>query len=290
LKAFSELVNRLREKAQDSPVNEILGDLVIAIGYEEHLKAEGPGAVERLDNVRELIAGAVETVQDEGGEVGLTPLDHFLQRATLVTSADALDPAADAITLMTLHNAKGLEFPVVFLTGLEDGLFPLSRSMDDPAALVEERRLFYVGITRAEDELFISHARSRRRMGEVMGSVRSSFLRELPAGLVRDRATIKLRGSASVFERPSAAERRPGMPTPDWRPSASRAFAYEDVSQDAPRFVKGERVKHAKFGSGTIQELSGVGKETKVTVEFDDEAIGRKRLVVAFAGLERGDE
>jgi DNA helicase-2/ATP-dependent DNA helicase PcrA len=127
-------------------------------------------------------------------------------------------------------------------------------------------------------------------MGEVMGSVRSSFLRELPAGLVRDRATIKLRGSASVFERPSAAERRPGMPTPDWRPSASRAFAYEDVSQDAPRFVKGERVKHAKFGSGTIQELSGVGKETKVTVEFDDEAIGRKRLVVAFAGLERGDE
>jgi DNA helicase-2/ATP-dependent DNA helicase PcrA len=290
LKAFSELVNRLREKAQDSPVNEILGDLVIAIGYEEHLKAEGPGAVERLDNVRELIAGAVETVQDEGGEVGLTPLDHFLQRATLVTSADALDPAADAITLMTLHNAKGLEFPVVFLTGLEDGLFPLSRSMDDPAALEEERRLFYVGITRAEDELFISHARSRRRMGEVMGSVRSSFLRELPAGLVRDRATIKLRGSASVFERPSAAERRPGMPTPDWRPSASRAFAYEDVSQDAPRFVKGERVKHAKFGSGTIQELSGVGKETKVTVEFDDEAIGRKRLVVAFAGLERGDE
>jgi DNA helicase-2/ATP-dependent DNA helicase PcrA len=290
LKAFSDLVLRMREKAKDAPVNEILGDLVIAIGYEEHLKAEGPGATERLDNVRELIQGAVETVEDEGGEVGLTPLDHFLQRATLVTSADALLPDADAITLMTLHNAKGLEFPVVFLTGLEDGLFPLSRSMDDPAALEEERRLFYVGITRAEDELFISHARSRRRMGETMASARSSFLRELPAGLVRDRATIKLRGSAAVFERPSAADRRPGFPTPDWRPSSSRSFADEDISQDLPRFVKGERVKHAKFGSGTIYELSGVGKDTKVSVDFDDEAIGRKRLVVAFAGLERGDD
>ena len=172
LKAFSELVFRLREKAKDSAVSDLLGDLVIAIGYEEHLKAEGPGSNERLDNVRELIAGAVETVQDEGGEVGLTPLDHFLQRATLVTSADTAGPDADAITLMTLHNAKGLEFPVVFLTGLEDGLFPLSRAMDDPAMLEEERRLFYVGITRAEDELFITHARSRRRMGEVMMSAR----------------------------------------------------------------------------------------------------------------------
>jgi DNA helicase-2/ATP-dependent DNA helicase PcrA len=207
-----------------------------------------------------------------------------------VTSADTADPNADAITLMTLHNAKGLEFPVVFLTGLEDGLFPLSRSMDDPAALEEERRLFYVGITRAEDELFITHARSRRRMGEVMMSIRSQFLREIPAGMVRDRATIKLRGSAAVFERPTAAERRPGMLTPDWRPTPSRAFAYEDVSQDTPRFVKGERVKHARFGSGTIHELSGVGKETKVTIDFDDESIGRKRLVVAFAGLERGDD
>ena len=290
LAKFSALVDRLREKASEASVSEILHDIVVATDYEQHLRAEGPGANERLDNVRELVAGAVETVQDEGGEVGLTPLDHFLQRATLVTSADQLDPSADAITLMTLHNAKGLEFPVVFLAGLEEGLFPLSRSMDDPEALEEERRLFYVGITRAEDELFISHARSRRRNGETMPSMRSSFLREIPAGLVRDRATIKLRGSAAVFERPSAAERRPGFPTPDWRPSPSRGFSYEEASQDSPRFVKGERVKHAKFGSGTIYELTGVGKETKVTVDFDDEAIGRKRLVVAFAGLERGDD
>jgi len=295
---FAALLDRFHEKAKETSVSELLHDLVVAIGYENHLKAEGPGANERMDNVRELIAGAVETVQDEEGEIGLTPLDHFLQKATLVTSADALDPSADAITLMTLHNAKGLEFPVVFLAGLEEGLFPLSRSMDDPASLEEERRLFYVGVTRAEDMLFISHARSRRRNGETMPSIRSSFLKEIPPGLVRDRATIKLRGSAQQWERPSAAERRPGTAVdwgnrePPWmrRTPPRGQVSEEDVSQDSPRFVKGERVKHSRFGSGTIYELSGVGKDTKVTVDFDDEAIGRKRLVVAYAGLERGDD
>jgi DNA helicase-2/ATP-dependent DNA helicase PcrA len=298
LNEFSALVHRFHEKAKESSVSELLRDLVLAIGYENHLRAEGPGANDRLDNVRELIAGAVETVQDEEGEIGFTPLDHFLQKATLVTSADSLDPHADAVTLMTLHNAKGLEFPVVFLTGLEEGLFPLSRSMDDPESLEEERRLFYVGVTRAEDMLFLSHARSRRRNGETMPSLRSSFLSEIPAGLVRERATIKLRGSAHQWDRPSAADRRPGTPVdwgnraPPWdRRSPPRGqVSEEDVSQDSPRFVKGERVKHARFGSGTIYELSGVGKETKVTVDFDDEAIGRKRLVVAYAGLERGEE
>jgi DNA helicase-2/ATP-dependent DNA helicase PcrA len=289
LQVFADLVNRLNEKARESSVTELLRDLVIEIGYENHLKAEGPGATERIDNVRELIAGAVETVQDEGGEVGLTPLDHFLQRATLVTSADALDPSADAVTLMTLHNAKGLEFPVVFLTGLEEGLFPLSRAREQIDTLEEERRLFYVGVTRAEDTLLISHARSRRRNGETMPSMRSSFLSEIPASLVRDRATIKLRGSAQQWERPSAADRRPGIPV-GWSRPAPFMHRDEDVSQDLPRFVKGERVKHGKFGSGTIYELSGVGKETKVTVDFDDETVGRKRLVVAYAGLERGDE
>jgi len=289
LATFSALVQRMHEKAKEAPVNELLRDLVLAIDYEQHLRAEGPGAVERLDNVRELIAGAVETVQDEAGEIGLTPLDHFLQRATLVTSADALDPSADAVTLMTLHNAKGLEFPVVFLTGLEEGLFPLSRSREDAESLEEERRLFYVGVTRAQDLLLISHARSRRRNGETMPSMRSSFLAEIPASLVRDRATIRLRGSAQQWDRPTPAERRPGVAV-GWSKPSPFLHRDEDVSQDAPRFVKGERVKHSRFGSGTIYELTGVGKETKVTVDFDDEAIGRKRLVVAFAGLERGNE
>ena len=282
LAEFAALIGRFHEAARESSVDELLRDLIEAIKYGEHLKTE-PDAQDRIENVGELIEGAAETVVDEGGEVGLTPLDHFLQRATLVTGVDAMDSDADAVTLMTMHNAKGLEFPVVFIAGMEDGLFPLSRAFDDPPMLEEERRLFYVGITRAEQKLYITHARSRRRNGELMPCIPSSFLAVIPSGMVEERSTYKLRATGrSVMPHPSAASRRPG---------ARVSFAADpdvDASQDAPRFVKGERVRHGRFGSGTIAELSGVGRDTKVTIDFDDEAIGRKRLVVAYAGLERG--
>jgi DNA helicase-2/ATP-dependent DNA helicase PcrA len=227
-----------------------------------------------------------ETVVEEGGEVGLTPLDHFLQRAMLIADLDALDANADAITLMTLHNAKGLEFPLVFITGLEDGLFPLNRAFDEPAMLEEERRLFYVGITRAERKLYLTHARQRRRNGELLPSIPSSFLRTIPPGMLEERATFKLRASGRGVMPQPASVRRPGSPV-------SRSFGAPverdvEFSQDLPQFVKGERVKHPRFGAGTIAEIGGVGKDVKVTVDFDDESIGRKRLVVAYAGLQRG--
>ncbi|HEX6051344.1 MAG TPA: UvrD-helicase domain-containing protein [Gemmatimonadaceae bacterium] len=279
---FAGLIARLRDAARESAVDELLRDLIDAIRYGDHLRTE-PDAQDRMDNVRELVAGAAEVVVEEGGEVGLTPLDHFLQRATLITGADALDPTADAVTMMTMHNAKGLEFPVVFIAGLEDGLFPLSRAFDDPAMLEEERRLFYVGITRAEEKLYLTHARSRRRNGELMPSIPSSFLRDVPAGMVEERSTLKLRATGrTVMPHPSAATRRPGSRV------SFAADTEVEASQDAPRFVKGERVRHGRFGTGTIAELSGTGRETKVTIDFDDETIGRKRLVVAYAGLERG--
>jgi len=282
LAEFAALIGRLREEAREASVDELLRDLIDAIRYGEHLKTE-PDAQDRMDNVRELVEGAVEVVADDGGEVGLTPLDHFLQRATLVTGVDTMDSQADAVTMMTMHNAKGLEFPVVFIAGMEDGLFPLSRAFDDPPMLEEERRLFYVGITRAEQKLYITHARSRRRNGESMPSIPSSFLGVIPAGMLEERSTMKLRATGrSVMPHPSAATRRPG---------ARVSFAADtdvEVSQDAPRFVKGERVRHGRFGSGTIAELSGVGRDTKVTIDFDADAVGRKRLVVAYAGLERG--
>ena len=282
LAEFAALIGRLGEAARESAVDEVLRDLIDAVRYGDHLRAE-PDVQDRLDNVRELVASAAEVVVDDGGEVGLTPLDHFLQRSTLVTGVDALDPNADAVTMMTMHNAKGLEFPVVFIAGMEDGLFPLARAFDDPAMLEEERRLFYVGITRAEQKLYITHARSRRRNGEQMPSIPSSFLGSIPAGMLEERSTLKLRATGrSVMPHQSAAVRRPGSRV------SFGADTEVEASQDAPRFVKGERVRHARFGSGTISELSGVGRDTKVTVDFDDESVGRKRLVVAYAGLERG--
>ena len=284
LHGFAALITRHRERAADSAVDELLLRLIEDIRFEDVLRAEGKEGLDRLDNVRELITGAAETVIDEGGELGLTPLDHFLQRAMLVTDFDRQSADADAVTLMTLHNAKGLEFPLVFITGLEEGLFPLSRAHDAPNEMEEERRLFYVGITRAKRKLFLSHARSRRRNGETMPSVPSSFLRSIPESLVEQRATIRLRATGRAVLPQSAAMRRPGEPvvrrSSRWDPDI-------DASQDAPRFVKGERVRHPRFGSGTVMELSGTGRETKVTVDFDDEEVGRKRLVVAYAGLER---
>jgi DNA helicase II / ATP-dependent DNA helicase PcrA len=284
---FSSLVLRQRENAQDSSVDELLRNVIEEIRFADHLKAEGPEGMERIENVKELIAGASEIVADEGGELGLTPLDHFLQHASLITDVDRQNPNADAVTMMTLHNAKGLEFPAVFITGLEDGLFPLRRAQDTPNEMEEERRLFYVGITRAMRKLYLSHARSRRRNGETMQCIPSSFLKPIPPELVTQRASFKLRGSARAVPTfsQSPSSRRPGQ-------TVDRSWVYSeaDASQDAPRFVKGERVKHARFGSGTVTKLSGVARDMKVTVAFDDETIGSKRLVVQYAGLERGFE
>ena len=284
---FSSLILRQRDNAQDSSVDELLRNVIEEIRFADHLKAEGPEGMERIENVKELIAGASEIVADEGGELGLTPLDHFLQHASLITDVDRQNPNADAVTMMTLHNAKGLEFPAVFITGLEDGLFPLRRAQDTPNEMEEERRLFYVGITRAMRKLYLSHARSRRRNGETMQCIPSSFLKPIPPELVTQRASFKLRGSTRAVPTfsQSPSSRRPGQTVDrSWMDSEV------DASQDAPRFVKGERVKHARFGSGTVTELSGVARDMKVTVAFDDETIGSKRLVVQYAGLERGFE
>ena len=314
---FARLIATFREAAREAGVDELLRQVVEGIRYDEYLKAEGPEGADRLENVRELITGAAELVSDEEGEVGLTPLDHFLQKAMLVAELDKLGPDADAVTMMTLHNAKGLEFPVVFITGLEDGLFPLAKAFDDPAMLEEERRLFYVGITRAERKLFLTHAEERRRNGEFMPSKASSFLQAIPEAMLEQFKTIKVRSSGRSFMQslgggsqwgnsrargvdhpareqwldaesafpPSASQRRPGTPV-----TRVVAFAEAEESQDAAIIAVGSRVKHRKFGSGVIAELAGAGRDLKAKIDFDDEAIGRKTLVVAQANLERDIE
>lgn len=324
---------RLREAARDSAVDELLRQLILEIGYEALLRAEGPEGIDRLDNVRELVAGAAEVVADELGEVGLTPLDHFLQQATLMAGTDLLDPSADAVTLMTMHNAKGLEYPVVFVTGLEDGLFPLARASESPSALEEERRLFYVGVTRAERTLFLTWAEQRRRNGELMASRASRFLGEIPAELLKRSETRRVllegrassegrewdderpawrapvgrsgeshyrsgRSSARPVVRPSGSggHRAPGgWSDAEFGDAAVGDFAdalasAEEQSQDAPDYRVGERVRHPKFGAGVIAELAGSGRDAKVRIDFDDEEIGRKTLVIAQAKLERGWE
>jgi DNA helicase-2/ATP-dependent DNA helicase PcrA len=297
---FAARVASLRERAVDASVDELLEAIVGKIKYGDFLRAEGPDASDRLDNIRELIASAAETVVDEGGEVGLRPLDHFLQRTSLVAGIDQLDANADAVSMMTLHNAKGLEFPMVFVTGLEDGLFPLRRAYDDPKEIEEERRLFYVGITRAENKLYLTYADHRRRNGELLPGRQSAFLAAIPKGMLETKETMRARSEGrSAFatfseertgpsdsSRPSV--RRPGLPVTLSRYGPARFADDADVSQDAPAFRIGERVSHKTFGSGVIAELSGQGRELKVRIDFDNAEIGRKTLVAAQAGLQRG--
>src|SRR6266550_2532772 len=261
------LIDDLRARYGEADPATALEQVVAAVGYAQYLADEGPEGVERLENVQELIAGAAawaETAEDDGDEAGEggvatgpTLIERYLTQAALVASADQSTGDPTGVTLMTVHMAKGLEWPVVTLAGLEDGLFPLARSASEPGGLEEERRLCYVGLTRAREKLYLSWARTRYRTGRLELSEPSRFLEALPAGALEERST-----------------------TPLWDRGARGM-------RGAARYATGERVRHRKFGGGVVRAVSGSGRELKVTVEFDDQEIGTKQLLVAYAGLER---
>ncbi len=287
LKKFAELIQRFSARAAQMRVGELLDELVEELDLLLHLRDEGPEGDDRADNVRELIAGALDfdaeqlDEWEEGMVDHFTELDLFLQRVALVADVDRHDPDADAVTLMTLHNAKGLEFPVVFITGLEDGLFPLSRAYDDPAQLEEERRLFYVGLTRAQDRLFLTYARQRRRAGEIMYGRMSPFVEAIPDELLQVGQSELLRATTSYTRSP----RRPEMAQSKFEYDPLGDDLDESFNQDLPRLIKGERVMHDTFGSGAVGEITGFGRDLKVVVNFD--SVGKKKLLVRHAGLKR---
>ena len=283
LTRFADLIRRYSSHAAHMDVGELTNALVEELDLLVVLRSEGPEGDDRADNVRELIQGAVDFRPDqiadfeEGERDHFTDLDFFLQQVALVADVDRHDPGADTVTLMTLHNAKGLEFPVVFISGMEDGLFPLARSYDDPRLLEEERRLFYVGVTRAEDRLYVTHARQRRRAGEISRGILSSFVKLIDDRLER-RMTDRVRAVAHAI-RPQRSRTKLANGSRE-EPGADDAY-----NQDRPAYLKGERVVHETFGSGVILELSGFGRDLKVTVDFESE--GRKKLLVRYAGLEK---
>ncbi len=312
LAKFANLIAELSDRARTWTPAQILEQLITSLDYQNVLIAEdskggakqGPSGEERWENVRELVASAADwsevVVPDE--EESTTQLERFLAEAALLSANDTVQGANEGVTLMTLHTAKGLEWPVVALTGLEDGLFPLQRAEEQPEGIEEERRLCYVGITRAKDKLYITWARARRRGGQLMPGRASRFLQSLPPGVIDEKRTSSMwapdwggqsaarRGDGQTDRRTGGQWNRGGArdfyddDSPSVRPSVSPP---EDASQDSPRYVKGERVRHRRFGGGTIQGLTGTGKDLKVTVRFDDEEVGVKQLLVAYAGLER---
>ena len=286
LTGVAALLDRLREAVGQADPATALETILATTGYEQYLAEEGAEGMERIENVRELVAGAAAwaEVQDPDAAEGTgTPVERYLTQAALITPVDE-DKNEPGVTLLTAHMAKGLEWPIVALAGLEDGLFPLGRSTEQPGGVEEERRLCYVGLTRARERLYLSWARTRYRNGRLELAEPSRFLDALPAHVVEERSTTPswrpLRSSGAMPPRPSrprgaAARRLPDSGFP------------EEVSQDAPRYVTGERVRHRKFGGGIVRAVSGEGRDLRVSVDFDDPDIGTKQLLVAYAGLER---
>jgi len=285
LRSFARLIDELAAQSLQLPPADILERVIGAIDYEAVVLAEGTEGVDRWENVRELVASAANWSEEatDDPESG-SPLERFLAEAALLSAVDTAVGPEEGVTLMTLHTAKGLEWPVVVLTGLEHGLFPLARAEEQPDGLEEERRLCYVGLTRAKDKLYLTWARARRRGGELRPGIASRFLRALPPDIVEERRTTSLWApdwSGKTGGRYGGMAGRGGL-----FPSSSSS-ASEEESQDAPRYVRGERVRHRRFGSGTIQGLTGTGRDLKVSVAFDDAEVGVKQLLVAYAGLER---
>lgn len=282
LKQFADLMRRLSVRATQATIGEMLEGLVEDINLIKHLNNEGPDGEDRVRNVIELIAGTLDfdatlaqTIEPDEIDT-FTELDLFLQEVALIADLDGLDPGSETVTLMTLHNAKGLEFSLVFIAGLEEGLFPLSRAYDEADALEEERRLFYVGITRAEDKLFMSWARQRRRAGDFTYGSLSSFASAIPDELLEYRKSNWL--SPGPYSKPIAVQNR------GYKISHEQDEVF-DMNQDSPGFVLGERVIHQTFGSGAVMEISGFGRDMKVKVKFDD--VGEKKLLLRYAGLEK---
>lgn len=315
LKNFRNIVNKLAQMAEiaedagqesDSPVSDIVRAAIIETGYENTLRSERTDEAEgRLENLQELVNAAVD--YDEQGVEGLR---EFIDHSALVSDQD--DYKRDApVTLMTAHSAKGLEFPVVFIVGLEDGLFPHSRSATDRAEFEEERRLAYVAMTRAERYLYVTHAMKRRVYGEELASEPSPFLNEMPIDLLEDLSLGKswlsfARGSSEIdyehgeyrkekkkytgktydtvdsiadfFKQRNRQLGNTSGSLPSKRPSAPAPLSTGE-------FVPGSYVKHSKYGRGLVLRREGAGESTKLTVSFP--GYGQKKLVEKYAGLEK---
>ncbi len=249
---FVSLIERLRDRAPRVRTSDFIEMAIVETGYQAMLEAEGTDeAYSRLENLRELVTVAQEFEETTGEE----SLEAFLQHLSLITDLDTWREEVDRLTLMTLHSAKGLEFPIVFLAGMEEGLFPHARAFEEQGGVEEERRLCYVGMTRAKDRLYLSYGRSRTIFGTTVPGVPSRFLDEI---------------SADLLSRPEPA------PTPSG----------DAPEEDRPveEFAVGDHVRHATFGEGRVVAVEGEGIRAVVTVHF---AQGVKRLALGYAPLER---
>jgi DNA helicase-2/ATP-dependent DNA helicase PcrA len=259
---FAQLIKQCQENTENLEAAEIIKFIMDESGYVDDLKNQGTDEAEnRLENIHELY-NAIVQFQEENED---TSLEGFLANASLASDLDNLEDGQQAVSLMTLHSAKGLEFPVVFLVGLEQGLFPHNRTIDDPVALEEERRLCYVGITRAQEQLFLAHARERRLYGYREPAVRSQFLDELPEDLISS-TLVKVKQQT-----PSA--------------STGKSSKSSSSTANSNEWKKGDLLKHDNFGVGEVTHVFGSGNKVSIAVKFP--SLGQKILDPKRTNIQR---
>jgi DNA helicase-2/ATP-dependent DNA helicase PcrA len=262
LQAFMHLIDQLGREIEGLELHAQVDQVIQKSGLIEHFKKEkGDRGEGRVENLQELVSAARGFSPDSEAESELSPLESFLAHAVLESGEGQADPYDDCVQMMTLHSAKGLEFPVVFLAGMEDGLFPHQRSAADLASLEEERRLAYVGATRAMRQLYITYAEQRRLYGVDTYGQPSRFIGEVPADLLEE---IRPRLQVS-------------------RPVYIKRSASLDESP-APSMRMGSRVRHNKFGDGVVLNFEGNGPQARIQVNFENQ--GTKWLMLSYANLE----
>ena len=277
LRRFFDQAARWRALAAELPVPELLERVLADVGYGAWLEQDDPlTAAGRQENVQELVnaAHAFHEATDGGG------LGRFLEQTALVADADTIADDEGVVRLMTIHAAKGLEFPVVVLAGVEENLLPHVSNLDDAAALEEERRLFYVALTRARLRVHLLHVRSRRRFGQRELALPSRFLAEIPEHLLEQRGEAA--AAAPAMPPLFAPRRAASRPT---RPSAPTAAVSwdDDVRQVEIAYRPGQRVRHATYGDGVVARVEGHGENLKLAVDFPGR--GRKHFLARFARL-----
>ena len=294
LESFVALIEHFKVDAKDMTLSDLMQEILDVTGYIDSLMAEGPeeaeARIENIDELRSKIATYEETCEENNEPA---TLNGFLEEVALVADIDSLDEDTDYVVLMTLHSAKGLEFSHVYLAGLEDGIFPsyMTITADSPEELEEERRLCYVGITRAEEELTLTCARRRMIRGETQYNKISRFLKEIPmellstGGIFKKEAPVEELAKASAYMQAKQAFHTKPFAASNPFSTAKPAKEFGTPKGGGPGYDVGDRVQHVKFGEGTVTALVKGGRDYEVTVDFD--SAGTKKMFAMFAKLRK---
>lgn len=303
---FVSCIDELKETSKDMTVSELTQRILKDTGYTKALELEDTKEAEnRIENLEEFLTVTMEFEEEAENDLG-----SFLESITLSSDVDNLEEVSEQVTLMTLHSAKGLEFPVVFMAGMEEGIFPGTKSIDDPNGIEEERRLCYVGITRAKEHLYMTCAKSRTIFGSTSFNSISRFLKEIPEDFLSEDSSLAVSESnlEGTFDNSNQYEWTYGnrdvkkysidQNSAFGKAVAANSFSFKtpesflnrlsnkktNTNIDISKYKEGTRVYHKKFGEGTINYVEEEGDDYKVDINFDK--VGHKRLMAKFAGLE----